>query len=383
MSDPINVLFVTTRIGPFGGIEETLRILCAHLNPEDFRIGLCTIQNPGEQAADRFEKLGVHFFSLNRKGYFFDPATTFEVAKVIRRFGADVVHTHNNKGNLHGRLAARFLARAAIATTHHDLGDAGFAKTPEARVKRIPGGWVERTLFPFLNVALNRLNDKIIAVSNAVAKIYARDGRDPRLAVVHAPFDENVFGGGAAPFKRDEVVLGSVGRLEWQKGFNHLITAFKGIVARYSGIQLDLVGEGSLRPQLESQVRDSDLASRVRFRGELSHDSAIYREMDIYVQPSISEGSSITILEAMGMGLPVVAADSGGPADLILHQETGLLVPPGNPAALEEAILYLLEHREEAVRMGEAGQRRAHDLFSSRRFIQKTTRIYQELAGRI
>ena len=104
--------------------------------------------------------------------------------------------------------------------------------------------------------------------------------------------------------------------------------------------------------------------------------------MDVYIHPAISEGSSITILEAMGMGIPVVAAKSGGPVELILHGETGLLVAAGNPAALEEAIIHLLENRDEAVRMGEAGRQRAHDLFSSRIFMEKMTRIYLELASR-
>ncbi|KMP11580.1 hypothetical protein UR09_02985 [Candidatus Nitromaritima sp. SCGC AAA799-A02] len=380
---PINVLIVTTRIGLFGGIEETLRILCTYLNRRRFRVGLCVIQNPPKEVASLFEKLGVHIFPLGRKGYFFDLLTTLEVAKVIRQFKADIIHTHNNKGNLHGRLAARFLANAAITTTHHDLGDARFAKTPAARVDKIPGGWVERVLFPFLNVALNRFNHKIIVVSGAVAKIYALDGRDPRLEVIHAPFDENVFDDGVAPFRKGDLVLGSVGRLEWQKGFQSLLTAFQGIAAHHSKVRLDLVGEGSLRSQLESEVKEADLASRVRFRGALPHDSAIYREMDLYVQPAISEGSSITVLEAMGMGIPVVATDSGGPAELVLHGETGILVPAENPAALEEAIHYLIENPEKAIRMGETGRQRARDLFSSRRFIERMTQIYQELSGQI
>ncbi|MFQ5673767.1 MAG: glycosyltransferase family 4 protein [Nitrospinales bacterium] len=378
---PINVLFVTTQVSLFGGIEETLRILCAHLDPGRFRIGLCVIQTPPREAAGRFEKLGVRLFPLGREGYFFDPLTTLAVAKVIRQFKADIVHTHNNKANLHGRLAARFVAKARIATTHHDLDDARFAKTPAVRTDNLPGGWVKRTLFPFLNIAFNRFNQKIIAVSNAVAKVYALDGRASRLEVVYAPFDENVFNGGATPFRDDRLVLGSVGRLEWEKGFQNLLAAFRGIADRHAAVRLDLVGEGSLRPQLESEAEKVGLASRVRFRGALPHDAAIYKEMDVYIQPAISEGSSITILEAMGMGIPVVATDSGGPAELILHGETGLLTPAGNPAALEEAVLHLIENREEAIRMGQAGQRRAHDLFSSRSFIEKMTRIYQELAG--
>ena len=157
VSSSINVLFVTTGIGSFGGIEETLRILCTHLNRNRFRIGLCVIQKIPQESANLFEKLGVQIFALGRKGYFFDPLTTLAVAQVIRRFKADIVHTHHNKGNLHGRLAAGFLASAPSTTTHHDLSDSRFAKTPAARVARIPGGWVEATLYPFLNVTLSRL----------------------------------------------------------------------------------------------------------------------------------------------------------------------------------------------------------------------------------
>lgn len=383
MSEPVRILFVVTALARFGGIEETIRILCAGLDRDRFRIGICVLQNPSPEAAAVFEELGVDLFPLRRGGYFFDPLTTFKVGRVIRRFGADIVHTHFNKGNLHGRLAAYCLRNVAIATTHHDLNDARFAKSGGVPVKQVTGGWAERILYPWLNVVLNRVNHKVIAVSDAVARVYARDGEGPRLKIVQAPFDETIFCGGAEPFgktKQGGVVLGSTGRLEWEKGFHELLSAFEKIAVQFPDVRLDLVGDGSLRSQLESRVRASGLASRVRFTGPLPHNAEIYRSMDLYVQPSLFEGASITILEAMGVGLPVVATDSGGPAGLVRQGETGLLVPSGDANALSEAVVHLLKHPDEAIRMGEAGHRRAHDLFSSRVFIEEMTRIYLELA---
>ncbi|MCP4350833.1 MAG: glycosyltransferase family 4 protein [Desulfobacterales bacterium] len=111
----------------------------------------------------------------------------------------------------------------------------------------------------------------------------------------------------------------------------------------------------------------------------LPHDARLYEDTDICIQPSVFEGCSITILEAMGTGIPVIASNIDGPKELIIPGKTGILVPPKHPDALKDAVLDLIENKEKAVKIGNAGNLRASEKFSSKVFIDKMSQIYQTL----
>ena len=108
MSKPIKVLHVVTSLSRHGGIEETLRILCQHLDSEVFQIGICTIKDRPQDVLEIFKNMNVQIFYGSRAGQIFDLFTTVWVRSVIKHFQADIVHTHNNKGNFHGRIAGKF-----------------------------------------------------------------------------------------------------------------------------------------------------------------------------------------------------------------------------------------------------------------------------------
>lgn len=129
MLKPIKILHITTSLSSNGGIEETLRILCSRLDKKLFQIGICSIKDKPEKILEEFRQMDVEIFCGSRKGQLFDIFTTLWLRKVIKNFQADIVHTHNNKGNFHGRLAAKFASTVSIVTTHHDLGDLIFSKT--------------------------------------------------------------------------------------------------------------------------------------------------------------------------------------------------------------------------------------------------------------
>ncbi|MBF0186628.1 MAG: glycosyltransferase [Magnetococcales bacterium] len=375
------LLFVTTRLGNFGGIESTLRLLCRRLDPNRFRVGLCVLQRPDESVLRAWKEEQATLFILNRRGALYDPGTTLAVIRTIRRFRADLVHTHNNKGNLHGRAAAVLTGVKGIVTTHHDLGDARFSRTRPAP-QRPPSkmtSMTERLLYPWFNVAMNRFNHRLIAVSGAVARIHAPDGIDARLSVVPAPFACDLFNTPPRPLSGNQLVIGSVGRLEWQKGFDSLIDAFHTLAPRYPDLSLRIVGEGSLRPDLMDRSVMNGYGDRIHIVGGIPHGPKLYHGMDLYVQPSLSEGSSITILEAMGLGLPVIATRSGGPEELIQDGRSGLLTPPGDATALAQAIITLLEKRDLAHSIAMAGQSQARKRFGSDTFITTMSHLYEAL----
>ena len=172
-----------------------------------------------------------------------------------------------------------------------------------------------------------------------------------------------------------------MGRLEREKGHLCLLRVFAELIRSHHNLFLIIIGDGTLRNEIDLFIEKNDLGPYVLVRGNLPHGADLYNGIDIYIQPSLLEGCSITLLEAMGTGIPIIASDVGGPKELIVPNETGLLVPPNDQAALKAAILDLIGNRKKALIFGRAGSERALKNFSSKIFIEKMSRIYQDLAG--
>ncbi len=390
MSKPIKILQVTPSLSSNGGIEETIRILCTRLDKKKFRLGVCPIRDQPRDVLKEFKETGADFFYYPRKGRIFDVFTIFWLRKIITDFQFDIIHTHSNKGNFHGRLAGMLAGKVSIVTTHHDLGDLIFSKTPVLREERGDRAGIRRppymnivysVVYPFFNVRLNKLNSKIITVSSIVKKVYSSEPDNPLFETVYAPYDETIFRPNYQGLRGKRIVLGVVGRLEREKGHLCLLRAFTELIRSHRNLFLIIIGDGTLRNEIDLFIEKNDLRPYVLVRGNLSHSADLYNDIDIYIQPSLLEGCSITLLEAMGTGIPIIASNVGGPKELVIPNETGLLVPPNDPAALKAAILDLIGNRKKAVGLGRAGSERALKNFSSKIFIDKMSRIYQDLAG--
>ena len=189
----------------------------------------------------------------------------------------------------------------------------------------------------------------------------------------------------------DDLVIGTVGRLDPVKGQATLVRAFIELVARLPGqgdrLRLMLVGDGPDRAGLEALLQDSPLKEQVWFAGTRDDIPACLGAMDIFVLPSLAEGISNTIMEAMASGLPVVATAVGGNAELVQAGETGELVPREDPAAMAEALAGLVRDPARRRAQGAAGRRRAETRFSLVRMVDRYDAVYRRLvdgaAGRI
>ncbi len=154
------------------------------------------------------------------------------------------------------------------------------------------------------------------------------------------------------------------------KGIDTVIRAMPEVLRRCPGARYVIAGEGDDRPRLERLAAETGVAGPVEFRGELQDGelSAAYRDAQIFVLPSRKEGFGIVFLEAMYHRLPVVAAAAGGSVDVVVNEETGLLVPPDNPSALSAALVRLLEAPVDCERLGAAGRRRLETHFQLEHF---------------
>jgi glycosyltransferase involved in cell wall biosynthesis len=178
-----------------------------------------------------------------------------------------------------------------------------------------------------------------------------------------------------------------VGRLIERKGVQHLIRAL-GAVRERTPARLVIIGDGPERPHLEELAGDAGVAEYVDFRGRVSDEELrqAYATAKVFVLPSVldarqdTEGLGVVLLEAMNYSVPVIASDIGGITDIVQPDRTGILVPPGDEAALANALSRVLTDPGFAHTLGEAGRQRLHDAFSWERIVDRWEEVYARVA---
>jgi glycosyltransferase involved in cell wall biosynthesis len=227
--------------------------------------------------------------------------------------------------------------------------------------------------------------DLIITVSSGIAETLILSGiPKQRLEVVYEGVDVAEIESACRrrDYPESAVVIGCVAFLSQEKGHATLLSAFAELYRRRPAARLVLVGDGPLRPALERRVRQSGIGIGVRFLGFQEEVASILRGFDIFVLPSLSEGLSSGILAAMAASLPVVASNIGGIPELVLHETTGLLVPPQQTALLAGALEHLVDNSALRAQYGAAGRERVLSHFTVDQKIKKTLAIYERLLAR-
>ena len=290
-----------------------------------------------------------------------DAATLLRLAARLRRDHVDVLHTHLSTASLIGSLAGHLAGVPTLATVH---------------------GLNRRTCFMYAR--------RIIAVSHAVRQHLAAQGLpDSRITVIYNGVELARYRNplDAEPLRArlgiptGDFLIGAVGRLGPEKGHAYLIEAAALLLKRESlPVWLLIVGEGRSRHALEQTARRCGIADRVLLAG-FQHDVAPYQAaLDVFCLPSLKEGLSLSALEAMALGKPVIASRVGGTPEVVVDGETGVLVEPGNPEALARALAALLRDPARTRLMGAAGRARVERFFDLERTLDQIERLYREVA---
>jgi L-malate glycosyltransferase len=346
-----------------GGAEQVVIRLAAGLDRARFEPLICCLDRPGP-FAPQAEEAGVEVVSLDKRGPL-DARAAWRLARLFRSRRVDVVHTHLWGASLWGRAAAIGARVPVIVTTEHNVD-----------------AWKKRHHLA-LDRALAPATTHLVAVSEQVREFYeARGVGRGRFRVVHNGVDTSAVPRRARGpeflalgLGEDDPVVGLVGRLVPAKAPEVFLRALALAASRVPGLRGLLVGDGPLRPEMEREARRLGLEGRVVFAGVRHDVPRLLAGLDALLFSSLREGLSMAMLEAMAAGVPVVATDVGGTPELITHGVTGLLVSPGRPERLAEALVSLLV--DDAAR--EAIRRAARRLVEERFSLEAMTAGYEAL----
>lgn len=311
-----------------------------------------------------------------------DALALVELIRVFRRLRPDIVHTHNPKPGLYGRVAARLAGVPVVVNTVHGL----YANRTDAWVKRAVVYALERSASVCSHAELvQNVEDvetlkaigvpvqKLALLGNGVDLTRFRPRRET-TAVAHA---RNELGVPA-----DAVVVGVVGRLVWQKGFRELFDAAAWLRTHSPNVVISVVGPED--PDKADALGSTDVAAarslgNVVFAGRRDDVDHLYSGFDLFVLPSYREGFPRAAMEAAASGLPVVATDIRGCRQVVAHGETGLLVAVRDAGALARAVAELAGDAPRRARMSLAARRKAEREFDERAVIDITLHVYERL----
>jgi glycosyltransferase involved in cell wall biosynthesis len=371
---PVNVLHVCDKFGVAGssihGVSRLFSWWFPRYDRRRFQPWLIGLKRP-EPATDRLREQGVEVEHLGRGK--FDPRLLGDLVRAGRRRQARVLHVHGYAAADFGRLAARRLGAALVLHEH-------FADP------RLPPyqALADRLLAP--------LTDRAIAVSASTRDFLVRERHVPaervRLIWNGAPLEEFAPQG---PRRRTLVrrelglpeeapVIGSIGRLNEQKGHRYLLDAAARVFATMPDARLVLVGDGDQEPALRAQAQALGIAPRVVFAGHRTDVPALLESFDVFCISSTYEGTPLTLFEAMAAGKAIVSTAVDGCREVLEHERTGLLVPPRDAEALGQALARALSDPDLRRSLAEAA-RRESVRYDVRECVERMQALYDEVLG--
>ena len=376
---PGRILLLSTDLGLGGGAEEQVCQLGLELRGRGWTVGIVSMLPPSPLPQE-MEGSGISIGTLRMKRGVPDPRMIFKLARMIRRFRPDVLHSHMTHANLLARMVRPLGGIPALVCTLHG-----------AKMHSVNGGstWFRELAHRFTD----RWADVTTTICQAAADACVEDGAVPESKVMVLPngIDTNRYRPRQDVREHMRATLGvedkfvwlAAGRLELPKNYPLMIRAFS--FARQASrrdMVLLICGTGSLRPPLEGMVRQLGLQSAVRFLGVRRDIPDVMNASDAYVLSSDTEGLPMVLLQASSSALPIVATEVGGNAEVVQHNRTGFLTPRGDVMALAEAMerTACLNSFDRA-RLGGAGRQYTHDHFGIAHIVDTWEHLYHQLVA--
>jgi len=317
------------------------------------------------RASDRLETVPVGGYGD------VDLRAGWQLSRLMKRWQPDVVHAHDPHAVAAGALAL-------------SIG------TPESNPILVASRRVD---FHIHGNAFSRWKYRrvtcFIAASRAIGDMLVEDGIEAqRVVTVHEGIDVDRVEQAPTANIHEEFwlpagvpVVGNIAALVPHKGQKHLVDAVPLVITQVPDAHVVILGEGELRPALERQVREMHLEKHVLLPGFRTDVLSLLKAFDIFVMASVTEGLGTSLLDAMAAARPIVATRAGGIPEVVVNEETGLLVPARDHERLASAIVRLLKDPDLRRRLAAAGLNRVRAEFSVDRMVDETLAVYRRLAG--
>jgi sugar transferase (PEP-CTERM/EpsH1 system associated) len=358
----------------FGGLENGLVNLINHIPVDRYRHAVVCLAGWNPEFRCRIRRNDVEVVSIDKK-----PGKDFgayvRMWRVIRRLGPAIVHTRNL-----GTVDMQWMAAAAL-TPGRVHGEHGWDSSD-------PQGLASKDLV--IRRLCRPVIQRYVPMSADIARWLERDVRIPatRIRQLYSGVDVRKFHPrerapqtdvATGPPEDSVLTIGTIGRLDPVKNHRALLDAFASLRGQFPRLRLIVVGDGPLRSELEAQAATLGISDDVRFTGSRSDTPQLLQKFDIFVLPSVNEGISNTIMEAMATGLPVVAARVGGNPELIADGVSGCLYSASEAGAIQHAIVPYLTNSSLRAAHGKAARDRVVQNFSLEAMVQRYLDLYDEL----
>jgi len=373
MPAPIRIMHVVDSLGK-GGLENGLVNLIDRLDAGRFEHVVCTMRGLGANA-ERLPKDRVRVMCLGKEEN--SRIQIAAVARAIREVRPAIVHSRNWAA-IEAVIAGQWVRSCAVVHSEHGLESGADVKQPWRRIC-------------FRRLAYE-LADRVLSVSSQLRELHARltGFSADRITIIHNGVDSRRFFPDPGTRVRvrqelglgaEEVCIGCVGSLSPVKDHITLLRAAAGFDEVCRDWRLLVIGEGPELPKLQAFLSgDPLLEKRVSLMGSSHRVPELLQAMDIYVLPSINEGISNSLLEAMATGLPVAATATGGNPEVVQDGESGMLFPVGDVRRLTDQLLSLRASKDLRLQLGQKALRRVREDFSLDAMAGKYAEVYESVA---
>jgi glycosyltransferase involved in cell wall biosynthesis len=330
---------------------------------------LC-IESPLGPFSEELKKNGIEFYELNRQPGF-DTNLIKQIRQTLKSNNVDIIHCHQYTPWVYGTIAAAFTRTKVIFTEH-------------GRFHPDSSSWKRKISNPFLLM----LTERVTAISKATKKALTEFEFIPKtkIEVIYNGIKPLVSNNEKVHILREKFkipknanVLGTIARLDPIKNQTIMIRSLKKLLTTLPNTYLIIVGDGEEREKLENLVDELDVRTHVFFTGYITQPVDYLEVMDVFLLSSLSEGTSMTLLEAMSLSKPCVVTDAGGNAEIILHEESGFVTQNNDSEMFYQAIKKLLRIKNEVNRLGNLANNRFMKNFTAHQMNGNYSKLYNDV----
>jgi glycogen synthase len=374
---PLRLMLYNSNRG-VGGAEEHVVLLARYLDRS--RVSVFAVCPASDAVRSFRDALEPHVDGLAAITFDYQHASNFfTLIRQIREWRIDVVHMHSGwwRGNVLSYLATRLAGVSAVVITEHLAPE-----EPEPLFYRIVRNGMARIVSATVSVSQKNFQQRSQFLSIPPSRAHVVENGVAVDDFQPAPLEEQARLRAELGIPASALVVGSVVRFEPGKGLEYFVDAMPEILRQCPDARFLLVGDGSLRAELEAQAERVGVRDRVHFAGFQTRPRPYLSLLDVFVLPVPVGSMSIALLEAMAMRKAVVMT-FGGEGEAVVHGETGFSAEPRNPGSIAEYVTRLLSDDALRLGMGERARRHVEDHFSAATTARKLERIYDRVAGRV